>query len=76
MLVFISNHNMCLVENDALQLAVSKKESSTLISWPPKGNSRKGFKLQVVMGLEDNDELYATLCVSTLYLSRILSNCL
>jgi len=56
---------MHLVENAALQMAALSKENATLIPQPAKLEaSKKGFKLQVAMELEDNNELYATLCVS------------
>ena len=56
---------MHLAENAMLWMAALSKENATLIPWPAKlGAFRKGFKLQVVMELEDNSKLYATLHVS------------
>jgi hypothetical protein len=49
-------------------MAASTKENNDLIPQPVKGASRKGFKLQVAMALEDDDELYATLRVRPIYI--------
>jgi hypothetical protein len=49
-------------------MAASMKENNNLIPRPVKGASRKGFKLQVAMALEDDDELYATLRVRPIYI--------
>lgn len=62
------NYDACLAENDALRMAASAKENNDLIPRPVKGASRKGFKLQVAMALEDDDELYATLRVRPIYI--------
>ena len=62
------NYDARLAENDALRMAASAKEKNHLIPRPVKGASRKGFKLQVAMGLEDDDELYATLRVRPIYI--------
>jgi hypothetical protein len=64
---FLVNYDVHLAENKALRMAASAKENNDLIPRPAKGASKKGFKLQVAMGLEDNDELYGALRVRPTY---------
>jgi hypothetical protein len=67
-LVSVVNYDVCLAENNALQMVASTKENNDLIPQPVKGASRKGFKLQVAMALKDDDKLYATLHVHPIYI--------
>jgi hypothetical protein len=65
---------MLLAENIALRKAAAAKENTEhMIPRPPKGTAGNGFNLQSAMGLEDNQELYATLRVK--FLSCVY-NCL
>jgi hypothetical protein len=53
-------------ENDVLRKAAAAKEAvEQMIPHPPKGVAGNGFNLQVVMGLEDDNELYSALRVSS-----------
>jgi hypothetical protein len=67
-LVSVVNYDVCLAENNALRMVASMKEDNDLIPRPVKEASRKGFKLQVAIALEDDDELYATLHVRPIYI--------
>ena len=64
---FIILITFCLfvAENDALQKALAAnsnlKEHAMTIPHPEKGIAGKGYNLQEVMGLVDDDETYAVL---------------
>ena len=45
-----------------------------MISWPTKGTAGNSFNLQIVMGLEDDHDLYAALHVCFLVIHNILSD--
>jgi hypothetical protein len=66
---------MSSAENNALRKAAAAQEDSAqTIPCPPRGVAGNGFNLQIAMGLEDDNALYATLRVSSylIHVSRLL----